>query len=90
MKLISRNARVRTEDPLGHGMEAGLVLVLFTGGGYWLDQVLDTTPLFVIAFALLGAVGLFAKLKYSYDARMEELQQRRSQTSRFHEKKRAA
>lgn len=77
MKIISRNARVRTEDPLGHGLEAGIVVILFALGGYWLDQTVGTTPLFTIAFTTLGAIGLFAKLKYSYDARMDELQARR-------------
>ena len=81
MKLIPRNVRVNTEDPLGHGMEAGVVILLFVGGGYWLDKTVGTTPVFTIGFMLLGAVGLFAKLKYSYDARMDELQGRRAKVS---------
>ena len=90
MRLIPRNPRVRTEDPLGHGMEAGIVIVLFALGGYWLDQTVGTSPLFVLVFTALGAVGLFAKLKYSYDARMDELEGERSASANDRNGERAA
>jgi F0F1-type ATP synthase assembly protein I len=37
-----------------------------------LDHLFGTAPLFLIVFTILGAVGLFAKLKYRYDDRMAE------------------
>ncbi len=72
MKLLNRQTRVNTEDPLGRGLDAVVVLVLFFGAGFGLDRLFGTTPVFMIAFTLLGGVGLFIKFKYSYDARMEQ------------------
>lgn len=68
-----RAVRVNTNDSLGHGMDAVGVLVLFLGIGWLLDRLFETMPVFMIVMTLLGAVGLFAKFKYSYDRRMDEL-----------------
>ena len=58
-----------------------MILALFLGVGYVLDRIFGTMPIFMIVFVLLGAIGLFAKLKYRYDDRMDELEsQRRSVT----------
>ena len=40
--------------------------------GLGLDHLLGTTPLLVIAFAVLGLVGACVKLYYSYNAEMDE------------------
>ncbi len=81
MKLLPKQPRVNTEDSLGLGIEAAVVIALFLGFGYVLDRIFGTMPVFMIVMTLLGAVGLFAKLKYRYDDRMDELEeQRRSST----------
>lgn len=65
-------ARANSEDSLGLGFDAALVLVLFGAAGYGLDQVFETLPLLTIVLVLVAAVGLFARFKYRYDARMDE------------------
>ena len=68
----SQQNRVNTEDSLGLGIEAAVVIALFFGAGYGLDRLFGTTPLFMIGFSILGAIGLFAKFKYRYEDRMDE------------------
>ena len=81
MKLLSlkktQQTRVNTEDSLGHGMDAAIVLALFLLGGYGLDRAFGTIPVFMIIMTLLGAVGMFYKFKYRYDERMNELEAQR-------------
>ena len=77
MKLLPKQTRVDTQDSLGLGIEAGVIMVLFLGIGYVLDRVFSTTPVLMIVFTVLGAVGLFAKWKYRYDDRMNELEAER-------------
>jgi F0F1-type ATP synthase assembly protein I len=77
MKLLKTNTRVSTTDPLGHGMDAAFMLVLFFGAGYGLDRLFGTTPIFMIVLTLVGAVGLFVTFWYRYDARMQELEAER-------------
>ncbi len=78
MKLLSPQTRVDTQDSLGLGIEAAVIMALFFGVGYGLDWLFGTTPLFMIALTVLGAVGLFAKWKYRYDDRMNELEAERA------------
>lgn len=78
MKLLPQQTRVDTQDGLGLGIEAAVILALFLGVGYGLDWIVGTTPLFMIVFTVLGAVGLFAKWKYRYDDRMNELEAERA------------
>ncbi len=47
-------------------------MALFFGVGAGFDWLFDTTPVFMIVFTVLGAIGLFAKWKYRYDDRMNE------------------
>jgi F0F1-type ATP synthase assembly protein I len=77
MKLLPKittppNARPNTSEPLGHGFDAAFVVVLFFGLGFLLDRVLGTTPVFMIALSIFGAVGVFVRFWYRYDARMTE------------------
>ena len=72
MKLLPKNNRVNSEDSLGHGMDAVIMLVLFLAAGFGLDSLFGTMPVFMIVMTLIGSVGLFAKFKYRYDARMDE------------------
>jgi F0F1-type ATP synthase assembly protein I len=59
------------EVMVGNGFEAGFVVIIFAGVGYFLDRWLGTTPWFVIGLFVLGAIGLFYKLKASYGAKMD-------------------
>lgn len=74
--------RVNTEDSLGLGIEAAVVVAIFFGAGFGLDRLFGTTPIFMIVFTILGAIGLFAKFKYRYDDRMAEHEADRSMASR--------
>jgi F0F1-type ATP synthase assembly protein I len=78
MKLLPKQQpRVNTEDSVGLGIEAAVIIALFLGFGALLDWVFGTTPLFMIIMTIVGAIGLFAKLKYRYDDRMDELEEQR-------------
>lgn len=80
MKLLPkppRNVRVNTEDSLGHGLDAVIVIVLFLALGFGLDRLLGTMPVFMVVMVVLGAIGLFAKFKYRYEERMDELDRER-------------
>lgn len=81
MKLLPKQTRVDTQDSLGHGMDAVIMLVLFVGAGYGLDRLFDTLPLMMIVMSVLGSVGLFLKFKYRYDERMTELEGERTARS---------
>ena len=59
------------EIMVGNGFESGFMVIIFALGGYFLDRWLGTTPWFVIGMFVLGAVGLFFKLKASYGTRMD-------------------
>lgn len=69
---VRTDVRVNTEDSLGHGMDAVIVLAVFLGAGYGLDRLFGTMPVFMIVFTVVGAIGLFAKFYYSYELRMDE------------------
>jgi len=57
-------------DALAKSFEFAATLALFVGGGWLLDGWLGTRPLFMIVLAVVGLVGLFARLWYGYDAEM--------------------
>jgi ATP synthase protein I len=78
MKLLPKQTRVDTQDSVGLGIEAAVILLMFLGIGYVLDRVFSTMPVFMIVFTFVGAIGLFAKWKYRYDERMDELEAERS------------
>ncbi len=42
--------------------------------GLWLDHSVDTTPLFVILFSLVGFVGTGIKLYYAYRYEMSQIE----------------
>jgi len=78
MKLHPKQTRVDTQDSLGLGIEAAIIVALFFGVGYGLDWLFGTAPIFMIVLSVLGAVGLFVKWKYRYDDRMNELEAERA------------
>ena len=69
--------RLAPGDSLGHGMDAALVLALFLLIGFGLDRLFGTMPVFMIIMSVLGAVGIFAKFKYNYEAKMDEHEAKR-------------
>jgi F0F1-type ATP synthase assembly protein I len=81
MKLLPKNTQVNTSEPLGHGFDAAFVVVLFFGLGFLLDRILGTTPLFMIVMTILGAVGVFVRFWYRYDARMAQHEAERAAKS---------
>jgi F0F1-type ATP synthase assembly protein I len=78
MKLLPTQPRADTQDSLGLGIEAAVITALFLAVGFGIDRLFGTTPVFMIVFTVLGAVGLFAKWKYRYDDRMDELEAQRT------------
>lgn len=69
--------RPATEDSFGKGLDMALTIVVFAGLGWLVDRWLGVFPLFTIVLLALGAIGLFAKVKYAYDLRMDELESER-------------
>ena len=44
------------------GIQFAVTVLLFLAGGWWLDDYLATTPLFLLLGTLIGAAGGFYKL----------------------------
>lgn len=64
-------------DSLSKGMEiAGTTLVFFLLG-WFVDDRLGTTPLFMITFVIVALVAQFVKLYYVYNAQMTRLESER-------------
>ncbi len=74
---VNKSTQVNTGDSLGHGMDAVIMLAIFLLGGYGLDRLFGTMPIFMIVMTVIGSVGLFYKFKASYSARMDELEAQR-------------
>lgn len=67
-----QQTRLSPGDSLGHGMDAALLVALFLLAGFGLDRLFGTMPVFMIIMTVLGAIGIFAKFKYNYEAKMDE------------------
>lgn len=61
-------------DSLGRGMDVALTLLVFLGIGWAIDTWLGIFPVFTIGLVVFSAVGMFLRLKYTYDATMERLE----------------
>lgn len=70
MKLLRPQLRVNPRDSLGQGLDAVITLVLFFGAGFFADRWLGTTPWMMIVLTVLGAVGVYYKIKGGYEAMM--------------------
>lgn len=86
MKLLftkARDARANgSDDNLGRGVEFAVMIGVFLGLGYLVDSWLGTRPLFMIGLVLFGAVGVFVRMKYSYDAAMAVHEEERRESGR--------
>lgn len=65
------------DDTLGRGMDLALTLLAFLGIGWLIDRWLGLFPVFTIVLVVLAAVGMFVRMKYTYDATMERLEAER-------------
>ncbi len=75
----------RADDTFGIGIEAGVMMVLFSGLGWIIDRWLGTMPWFTIGLFVLGAVGLFYRLKAEYTIRLDDLAGERRRQSNHNE-----
>lgn len=76
VRLVAGSARAGGRSPsdeaLGGGMEIALMVPIFLGLGYLLDRWLGTMPVFMIIMVALGMIGVFCRLRYSYESRMQQ------------------
>ncbi|MFQ5536213.1 MAG: AtpZ/AtpI family protein [Gemmatimonadota bacterium] len=49
---------------MGYGLAWALSVLLFLGGGAWLDKKLGTSPVFLVVGAFLGAAAGFYSMYY--------------------------
>lgn len=70
-----------SHNGIGRGMEFAVLVLIFFGIGYALDQWLGTKPVFMIIFVVLSIIGQFASLYYNYDERMKALEERRAEAA---------
>jgi F0F1-type ATP synthase assembly protein I len=49
---------------MGHGLQLALSVLLFLGGGAWLDSKLNTAPFLMLLGAFVGACAGFYSLYY--------------------------
>lgn len=80
-KRLTTTKKVDTSEPLGLGFDAAVVLMLFFGLGALIDWFAGTRPIFMIVMTLLGAVGVFARFWYRYDASMTAHEERRQRAA---------
>jgi hypothetical protein len=73
----ARKGRGPSDDVLGGGMEIALMVPIFLVLGWLLDRWLGTTPIFMIVMVVLGLIGVFCRLRYSYEAKMREHEEAR-------------
>ena len=78
MDLRERKA---TYDGFGNALSRAFELVLtpaiFGFFGWLLDRWLGTVPIFMIVMVVLGLIGVFCRLRYSYEAKMREHEEAR-------------
>ena len=76
MKLLptpprADDVRSKSDESLGHGMDAVITLMIFLAVGWGLDSIFGTLPVFMIVMVVFGAVGVFARFYYSYSRTMD-------------------
>lgn len=55
-------------------MEIVLTPLLLGALGWWIDGIVGTEPFLAIIFGVIGAAGIFVKLKLGYDQKMAEVE----------------
>lgn len=61
-KSLGKRLSVLGRKEASAGLTFGIVLVVFTLAGFWLDRRLSTTPVFLLVGLVLGGVGGFIHL----------------------------
>ncbi len=61
----------------GGGLEIALMIPIFLGLGWVIDRLAGTAPVFMIIMVVLGAIGVFCRLRYGYDVKMREQEELR-------------
>jgi hypothetical protein len=59
------------EKGFSRGFEIALTPLILGAIGYGLDRWIGIVPVFTILFFLVAVVGVFARMYYAYDARMQ-------------------
>lgn len=59
---------------LNKGFEFVLTMAVLGAAGYAIDRAIGSGPVFLVVFALIGAVGQTARLWYAYDAAMRRFE----------------
>ena len=72
-------------DTLGRGPEIALSVLVFTGIGLIIDSQIDTMPIVTIALVIFSVVGNFVRMYYSYESRMQVLEEQRMSASVAHQ-----
>lgn len=72
----------RLDDNVTRGMDMGFTIVVLAGIGYLLDRWLGTTPWLTIGFVVVAGIGVFAALKYRYEASMATYERERSERTK--------
>lgn len=63
-----------SDDSLGRGMDVALTMLVFLILGWLIDRWLGLFPVFTIVLVVFAAIGSFVRMKYVYDAQMEQLE----------------
>ena len=66
----------------GMGLQFALVILVFTGAGYWIDKRLGSSPWFLLVFVFLGAGGGFYSMVRKVTAAQKRELERRKTGSR--------
>ncbi len=66
-----------SDSNLARGMDLAFTLGVFLVAGLLLDRWLGTAPVCTIAGIVIASVGQFVRMKYAYDATMEQLEAER-------------
>lgn len=71
MKFLRPGTRINPRDSFGQGLDAVITVIIFFGIGFMLDRWLGTAPWLMIVTTVLGAIGVFYRLKAAYEAQVE-------------------
>ncbi len=58
-------------EALARAFEFAVTPMIFGLGGYGLDRLFGTLPIFTIVLIVLALVGMFVKLWFAYDTEMK-------------------